>query len=104
MFWFKSTNQVNAVSGDVIVVTNAQACQALTSSQAKRLTTSQLVAPYGTRFLADCYSTIQSVRNQQLQRILHPLVDWLRQSKQRQHEKNNANQCIAIRRKSDRDH
>ena len=104
MFWFKGTNQANALSGNVFVIVNAQACQALMSSQAQRLATSQLAAPYGTRFLTGCYSTIQSVRNQQLQRILNPLNDWLWQSKQRQHEKNNANQCIAIRGKSDRDH
>ena len=104
MFWFKSTNQANAFSGNAIAIANAQACQVLISSQAKRLTTAQLAAPYGTRFLTDCNSTIQSVRTQLLRRILHPVIDWFRQSKQRQHEKNNANQCIAVRRKSDRDH
>ena len=106
MFWFKSTNPANALSDDskVVSIASAHVCQALVGSQAECLTATQLAAPYGTRFLANCYSTIQSVRNQQLHRILNPLVGWLRLSKQRQHEKNNANQCIAIRGKSDSDH
>jgi len=100
MVGFKSINQ--ALDGIAVAIVSAS--QASVGFWALCLKASRLVAPYGMRFSMDCTPAIQSAHHQQHQWTLRPSVDWCWQSKQRQHEKNNANQCIAIRRKPDRDH
>ena len=100
MVGFKNINQ--AFDGGAVAI--ASAGQTSVGFQALCLRASRLVAPYGMRFSMNCTLAIQSVHNQQHQWTLRPPVDWFWQSKQRQHEKNNANQCIAIRRKPDRNH
>lgn len=102
MVWFKRINQL--LGDNAVAFAKANTSQASVGFWALCPTASRLVAPYGPRFSNDYTPTIQSVHNQQHQWALRPMVDRLWQSKQRQHEKNNANQCIAIRRKPDRDH